>query len=186
MEWLREEDSDFIAALNSRGMKTDYGADGTGFQMKYLERGGGYYINVGCSELIIEGEIKLHQYEEIDRIVPEGLRMTDGSILPADVLVLATGFQMLPDVVRTMFGNEVSAKLGKVWGFDEGGELANMFKRTPQENLWFHAGSLAQSRAYSKFLALQIKARIEGLLDSRVPQSPGDTGFRSLETAQRM
>jgi cation diffusion facilitator CzcD-associated flavoprotein CzcO len=185
MEWLSDLDADFIEALNARGMKTDYGEDGTGFQMKYLERGGGYYINVGCSELIIEGEIALRQYDEIDRIVPNGIQMKDGSLLPADVLVLATGFKLLPDFVRTLLGDSVADKLGQVWGFDEGGELANMFKRTPQENLWFHAGSLAQSRVYSKFLALQIKARLEGLLDASVPTTPGDTGAKFLEASTR-
>ena len=32
-----------------------------------------------------------------------------------------------------------------------------------QEALWFHGGNLHQSRHYSQFLSLQIKARMEGI-----------------------
>jgi putative flavoprotein involved in K+ transport len=38
-----------------------------------------------------------------------------------------------------------------------------MWKPTHQENLWFHGGNLHQSRHYSQFLSLQIKARMEGI-----------------------
>ena len=40
--------------LYARGFKLDFGDDGTGWQFKYLTRGGGYYFNVGCSDLIVE------------------------------------------------------------------------------------------------------------------------------------
>jgi hypothetical protein len=39
-----------------------------------------------------------------------------------------------------------------------------MYTRTGQPGLWFIAGSLAQCRINSKFLALQIKACEVGLL----------------------
>jgi len=39
-----------------------------------------------------------------------------------------------------------------------------MFRRTPQEGLWFIAGRLSQCRIGSKYLALQIKAMELGLL----------------------
>ena len=41
-----------------------------------------------------------------------------------------------------------------------------MFKRTPQDGVWFIAGSLTQARIYSKYMALQIKALEEGLVDT--------------------
>jgi hypothetical protein len=40
-----------------------------------------------------------------------------------------------------------------------------MYTRTAQPGLWFIAGSLAQSRINSKYLALQIKAVEVGLLE---------------------
>ena len=39
-----------------------------------------------------------------------------------------------------------------------------MFVRTGQPGLWFIAGSFAQCRIYSRYLALQIKAREDGLV----------------------
>lgn len=166
---MQEEDKDLIDRLTAVGFRTDSGEDGTGFQMKYLRRGGGYYLNVGCSDLIADREIGLIQQADIDRFVAEGARLQDGSIVPADVVVLATGYRSQQELVRLLFGDAVANEVGPVWGFDEGGELRNMWKRTPQEGLWFHAGSLAQSRIFSRFLALQIKACEEGIIDKALP-----------------
>jgi putative flavoprotein involved in K+ transport len=41
-----------------------------------------------------------------------------------------------------------------------------MFQRTAQPGLWFIAGSFAQCRIYSKYLALQIEAMEARLLPS--------------------
>ncbi len=67
-------------------------------------------------------------------------------------------------MVRQHLGDAVADRIGPVWGFDKGGELNNMWKRTAQKGLWFTAGSLAQSRIFSKYLALQIKACEEGII----------------------
>jgi len=161
---MRTVDAALLEGLTARGFRLDYGEDDTGFQMKYLRRGGGYYFNVGCSDLIVDGRVGLLQYADIERAVPEGLRMRDGRIVPADLLVLATGYKNQQDVVRRFLGDEIADRIGSVWGFDEGGELRNMWRRTAQKGVWFTAGSLAQCRIYSKVLALQIKAIEEGLL----------------------
>jgi putative flavoprotein involved in K+ transport len=133
-------------------------------QMMYLRRGGGYYFNVGCSELIISGAIKLLQFADIERFVAEGARLRDGRIVPAELLVLATGYKNQQETVRLYLGDEIAERIGPVWGFDEGGELRNMWRRTAQPGLWFTAGSLAQCRIFSRYLALQIKALELGLL----------------------
>jgi hypothetical protein len=65
--------------------------------------------------------------------------------------------------------------MGPIWGFGEGQELRNMYARTKQPGLWFIAGSLAQCRINSKYLALQIKAIEEGLL----PRGTGVPPHRS-------
>jgi putative flavoprotein involved in K+ transport len=132
--------------------------------MMYLRRGGGYYFNVGCSELIISGEIGLVQYGDIATFVQDGARMRDGRIVPAELLVLATGYRNQQETVRLYLGDTVADRIGPVWGFDEGGELQNMWRRTAQPGLWFTAGSLAQCRIFSRYLALQIKALEVGLL----------------------
>ncbi len=163
-EKSREVDKALLEALEKRGFKLWYGEDETGFQMMYLRRGGGYYFNVGCSQLIISGEVGLMQFADIDRFVTEGARLRDGRVVPADLLVLATGYKNQQETVRLYLGDEIADKIGPVWGFDEGGELRNMWRRTGQPGLWFTAGSLAQCRIFSRYLAIQIKALEEGLL----------------------
>ena len=159
----RDADRPLLDGLTERGFRLDFGEDDTGFQMKYLRRGGGYYFNVGCSDLIIDGKVGLLQYDHIDRFVAAGAQLCDGSITRADLLVLATGYKNQQDVARASLGDTVADRVGPVWGFDEGGELRNMWRPTAQSGLWFTAGSLAQCRIYSKYLALQIQARLDGM-----------------------
>ena len=134
--------------------------------MSYLQKGGGYYFNVGCSELIIDSKVGLMQFDEIECFTLEGAKLRNGETVPADLIVMATGYKNQQDTVRTYLGNEVADRIGPVWGFDEGGELRNMWQRTPQPGLWFIAGTLAQCRIYSRYLAIQIKACEEGILSA--------------------
>jgi cation diffusion facilitator CzcD-associated flavoprotein CzcO len=160
----REVDKAILDRLAAGGFKLHFGEDETGFQMMYLRRGGGYYFNVGCSDLIVAGEIGLLQYADIERFVAEGARLRNGSIVPAELLVLATGYKNQQDTVRAYLGDKIADAIGPVWGFDPGGELRNMWKRTAQPGLWFTAGSLAQCRIFSRTLAIQIKALEEGIV----------------------
>jgi hypothetical protein len=153
-----------LDGLERRGFKLDFGDDGTGWQFKYLTRGGGYYFNVGCSDLIVTGEIGLAQFADIAGFVAEGARMRSGETLAADLIVLATGYKGQEHLVGKLFGEDVADSVGPIWGFGDGQELRNMFTRTAQPGLWFIAGSFAQCRIYSKYLALQIKACELGLL----------------------
>jgi putative flavoprotein involved in K+ transport len=157
-------DSELLDGLARIGFKLDFGEDGTGWQFKYLSRGGGYYFNVGCSDLVVRGEIALKQFSEFESFVPKGVRTKNGETLAADLIVLATGYMPQEYLVRKLFGAQVAARVGPIWGFGSGQELRNMYVRTAQPGLWFIAGSLAQCRINSKYLALQIKACEEGLL----------------------
>src|SRR6201995_3894376 len=161
----KELDRDVLDGLRKKGFKLDYGENGTGWQFKYLTRGGGYYFNVGCSDLVISGEIRLAQFSDIDGFVAEGAQMKRGELLPADLVVLATGYKGQQHLVRKLFGEAVADRVGPIWDFGENQELRNMYTRTAQPGLWFIAGSLAQSRINSKYLALQIKAVEVGLLE---------------------
>jgi cation diffusion facilitator CzcD-associated flavoprotein CzcO len=160
----REVDKALLERLEKRGFRLHFGEDDTGFQMMYLRRGGGYYFNVGCSDLIISGAIGLVQFSDIESFVAEGARLRDGRVIPADLLVLATGYKNQQETARLYLGDEIADRIGPVWGFDDGGELRNMWRRTAQPGLWFTAGSLAQCRIFSRYLALQIKALELGLL----------------------
>jgi hypothetical protein len=163
-ETARYMDKELLDGLERRGFKLDFGEDGTGWQFKYLTRGGGYYFNVGCSDLIVKGEIGLVQFTDIASFVAEGARMLSGGTLPADLIVLATGYKGQEHLVSKLFGEDVARRLGPIWGFGDSQELRNMFTRTAQPGLWFIAGSFAQCRIYSKYLASQIKACEMGLL----------------------
>jgi cation diffusion facilitator CzcD-associated flavoprotein CzcO len=163
-ETARNMDKELLDGLERRGFKLDFGDDGTGWQFKYLTRGGGYYFNVGCSDLIVTGEIGLAQFADIAGFVAEGARMRSGETLAADLIVLATGYKGQEHLVGKLFGEDVADSVGPIWGFGDGQELRNMFTRTAQPGLWFIAGSFAQCRIYSKYLALQIKACELGLL----------------------
>lgn len=162
-------DKPLLDGLAKRGFRLDNGTpDGTGFQMKYLRRGGGYYFNVGASELIVEGKIGLLHYHDIERVVPEGLKMKDGRTVGADLIVASTGYKNQQDVVRHYMGDAIADRIGQVWGFDEGGELMNMWRRTPQPGLWFVGGGLPHVRIYSTYLAQQIKATEVGLISRKI------------------
>jgi hypothetical protein len=163
-EQAKKLDKDLLDGLERKGFKLDFGEDGTGWQFKYLTRGGGYYFNVGCSDLIVKGEIGLAQFSDIVTFVADGARMCNGQILAADLIVLATGYKGQEYLVSKLFGDVIAARVGSIWGFGDGDELRNMFTRTAQLGLWFIAGSFAQCRIYSKYLALQIKACELGLL----------------------
>jgi putative flavoprotein involved in K+ transport len=160
----RKLDKPLLDRLEQRGFKLDWGDDGTGWQFKYLTRGGGYYFNVGCSDLVAEGKIALVQFSDIERFAADGARMRDGGTIAADLIVLATGYKGQEHLVRKLFGEVIATRVGPIWGFGDSQELRNMYARTPQPGLWFIAGSLAQCRIYSKYLGLQIKAIEEGLL----------------------
>jgi len=168
---IREVDADFYRDLEKAGFQLDFGADESGLFMKYLRRGSGYYIDVGASQLIIDGKIKL-KAGQVEEITETGVKLDDGTELPADLIVYATGYGSMNGWAADLISQEVADKVGKVWGLgsdtpkDPGpweGEQRNMWKPTQVENLWFHGGNLHQSRHYSLYLALQIKARQEGI-----------------------
>jgi putative flavoprotein involved in K+ transport len=171
-EEMKRRDADLYKRLENAGFMLDFGDDGSGLFMKYLRRGSGYYIDVGASELVADGRVKLESGVNIERINPKSVTLTDGTELPADLIVYATGYGSMNRWLADLISPEVADRVGKVWGLgsattkDPGpweGELRNMWKPTRQPNLWIHGGNLHQSRHYSQFLSLQLKARREGL-----------------------
>jgi cation diffusion facilitator CzcD-associated flavoprotein CzcO len=162
-----EDDRELLAALNKAGFETYYGVDETGFHMMYLRGEGGYYINVGCSELIIDGKVGVIQARDAAQFVEEGLRMQDGSVIPCDLVVLATGFRNMQEGIRRLVGDGIADKVGPIWGFDQDYQMRGMWRRTPQDGFWVMGGALIDARLNSRFLALEIKASLEGLLPDR-------------------
>jgi hypothetical protein len=161
-----EHDKKILDGLEAAGFKTDRGPMGAGLLMKYFQRGGGYYIDVGASQLIIDGKIKVKQGQELAQILPNAIEFADGSKLEADEIVFATGYQNMRTQARLIFGDEVADRVSDVWGFNEEGEFRTMWQRSGHPGLWFMGGNLAISRYYSRILALQIKAIEEGITDA--------------------
>ena len=168
---MKERDADFYDRLEKAGFWLDWGDDDSGLFMEYLRRGSGYYIDVGAADLVADGKVKL-DHGQVVRLTEDAVVLDDGTELPADLVVYATGYGSMNGWAADLMGQEVADEAGKVWGLgsdtakDPGpweGEQRNMWKPTQQEALWFHGGNLHQSRHYSLYLALQLKARYEGI-----------------------
>ncbi|WP_410633155.1 flavin-containing monooxygenase [Amycolatopsis sp. cmx-4-83] len=168
---IKERDQEFYDRLEAAGFRHDWGDDDSGLFMKYLRRGSGYYIDVGAADLVADGEVKL-AHGQVTELTENSVKLDDGTELEADLVVYATGYGSMNGWAADLISQEVADKVGKVWGLgsdttkDPGpweGEQRNMWKPTRQEGLWFHGGNLHQSRHYSLYLALQLKARAEGL-----------------------
>ena len=180
MTQIRKDDAPFYRGLADAGFKLTFGEDETGIGTMYMRRGSGYYIDVGASELIASGRIKLRS-SEVARLTETGIVLKDGSELAADLIVYATGYGSMNQWASALISPDVADKVGKCWGVGSGtakdpgpweGELRNMWKPTAQQGLWFHGGNLAQSRHYSRYLALQLKARLEGLATPVYARAP--------------
>lgn len=169
---IADDDADFYALLSDAGFNLDFGVDGTGLFTKYLRTASGYYIDVGACAMVADGRIALKSGVGIDRLTQHGVVLSDGSELPADAIIYATGFGSMEEWVKRLISPDVAKKIGRCWGYGSGtsgdpgpweGELHNMWKPTEQDGLWFHGGNLKQSRFYSHYLALQLKARFENI-----------------------
>jgi len=169
---MRARDRAFYERLALSGFQLDFGEDESGLMMKAFRSGSGYYIDVGASELIADGKIAIRSGVEIRRLRSRSVELTDGSEVPADVIIQATGYQSMNRMVARLISEEMADRVGKCWGLGSGfakdpgpweGEPRNMWKPTRQPGLWFHGGNLHLSRQFSHYLALQIKARMLGL-----------------------
>lgn len=177
---IAERDAGFYDRLRAVGFSLDFGEDGSGLSLKYLRRGSGYYIDVGASALVADGRIGLRSGVGVRGLDAGSVVLDDGSVLPADLVVYATGYGPMTDIVAKLVSREVAERIGPCWGLGSGtardpgpwaGELRNLWTPTAQPGLWLHAGNLQQSRFYSLQLALQLKARSAGIALPAAPSS---------------
>ena len=165
---VKRLDAPLLSRLEQAGFRLEFGEDGTGWPLKFRTRGGGYYFNVGASELIADGKIKLAQAADIAGYEADAIAFKDGTRLKTDLIVLSTGYKGPDHLLTELFGADVAKRVGKVWGFDEASsELRNMWTRTPQPGLWFVGGAFSQARIYSRYVAAQIAAIEQGTLAKR-------------------
>ncbi|KAL3472455.1 hypothetical protein BJX99DRAFT_249626 [Aspergillus californicus] len=158
-----QHDKELLDGLAKAGFKVDHGTDDTGLLMKYFQRGGGYTIEVGAGRLIAEGKIKVKQGQEIEEILPGGLKFKDGSELQAEEIVFATGYENMRTQTQLIFGDEVADRVDGVWGMDAEGEMRTIWRKSGHPGFWFMGGNLALGRYYSHLLALQIVGVERGL-----------------------
>ena len=165
---VQEDWTDFYDGLRGTGFAVDFAEDGTGIVGKYRRSASGYYIDVGGSQRVMDGEIAIRSGVGVDRLDAQGIVLSDGSRLPSDAVIYATGFGSMEEWVARLVDTRTAKKIGRCWGYGSGyrgdpgpweGELRNMWKPTAQQGLWFMGGNLAQVRIYSHYLALQLRHR---------------------------
>jgi putative flavoprotein involved in K+ transport len=187
---VKMQDAAFYEQLEASGFQLTDGEDHSGFLPQLFRRGAGYYVDVGASKLIIEGKIKLRSRVEVEAITKRGVLLSDGTELPADAIIYATGFSRANNSPWKILPEGARDAVGRIWGYGSGfrddpgpwdGELRNLWKPTTQRGLWFHMGGFLHSRFYSRLLALQIKARQVGLATPvyKIPAPVGWTENRA-------
>ncbi|OJJ70339.1 hypothetical protein ASPBRDRAFT_197053 [Aspergillus brasiliensis CBS 101740] len=164
-----------------------------------LERAGGHYVDVGGTKLIEERKVNVKAGAEPVAYTETGLRFSDGSCVDADAIVWCTGFsdanivttatEILGGVSRTtesepkaaqsdsvkhvLGPRDIASRLDATWGLDEEGEIRGMWKRQLRiDNIWIMGGYTQQHRWFSRTLALQIKAALEGILPPAYRHTP--------------
>ncbi|KAF8862065.1 flavin-containing monooxygenase [Acephala macrosclerotiorum] len=129
-----------------------------------FERFGGHYIDVGASAKISQGLIKIKVDSLPVKYIKNGLEFTDGSTLPADAVVFATGFDAnLRNQVSSLFSPSIAEKMGDWWGLDPEGEIRGAFRPCGQKGMWYVGGDQSQCRYFSRFVALCVKADVMGV-----------------------
>lgn len=157
---IQRRDADMIAGLQAAGFQFNP----TGIQELFYRRGGGYYINVGAAEAIIDGRVRMKPAVEVERFTPNGVVYTDGTSEDADAVILATGYGNVREIIGTLFGEEVRERCTDIWGVDDGNEIRGLWRPTGQDGLWVMGGNLMLVRQQARVLALQLRAAESGLL----------------------
>ncbi|KAJ7137003.1 hypothetical protein C8R44DRAFT_768224 [Mycena epipterygia] len=164
---IAEDDKELLDGLRKCGFRLNMGTMDAGFALSAWDRGGGYYIDVGASQMIIDGKIKLKNDSQIAEFTESGLKFENGSEMPVDVVVFATGLGEARDGVRKICGDEIGAQCKKIWGLNNEGEINGAWRDLGVPGLWYMIGNLALGRFHSKHVALQIKAIEENVFGER-------------------
>ncbi|PPQ75216.1 hypothetical protein CVT24_010175 [Panaeolus cyanescens] len=156
-------DRDLLDGLKQVGFKTNLGIKDTGFSLLARTKAGGYYLDTGASQLIIDGKIKLKATSDIQAFTESGITFEDGTHLDADVVIFATGLGDPKENIDVLVGPNVAPRVKPLWGLNEEGELRGAWREVGLPGLWCMLGNLAFARFHSMHVALQIKAMLEGL-----------------------
>ncbi|KAF8070683.1 hypothetical protein FPV67DRAFT_1561425 [Lyophyllum atratum] len=155
-------DKDILDGLERVGFRTNLGSEDAGIFPLLFNRSGGYYLDSGGSQEIIDGKIKLKTGSSIKRFNENGLEFEDGSTLDADIVIFATGYGEVTDAVRAVCGPQVADQLLPIWGLDAEGELNSVWRDSGHEGLWI-ALALGWLTA-TDIQSVEIKGNLEGIL----------------------
>jgi hypothetical protein len=109
-------------------------------------------IDVGASQMIADGKIKIKQGKEVTKLTKDGILFEDGVELKADIIVralppsiptpgreltnplsfrqvLATGYTSQRETIRRVISNDVADRIGPCWGKDAQGEIVSPARR---------------------------------------------------------
>ncbi|KAI9010547.1 hypothetical protein DFJ74DRAFT_684858 [Hyaloraphidium curvatum] len=166
---LASAEPDRFKSVREKGLQVvDVGGD---IMHNLLERAGGHYVQMpGATEMIAEGKVAVKSGVFPVAYTAKGLKMNDGSEIETDAILWATGFsdKNARNVAARAFGKggeEIGKRMDATWCVDAEGEVRGLWKRQRDvDNFWVMGGFTSQQRYYSKFLALQIKGALEGIL----------------------
>lgn len=167
------EYADMFDGLRKAGLTLTVGEDRSGWLMKLHRTFSGYYLDVGASQAIIDGEIKVLQMAEVETFLPTGLRRSDGSQVELDAVILATGYQNNRVTIERIFGPDVADLVGPIGGIGSDGEHRNLARPTRQPHLWMLFGGIMDARKMSELLAWQIIAQLDGVVPTLVRGADG-------------
>ncbi|KAJ7250746.1 hypothetical protein C8J57DRAFT_679664 [Mycena rebaudengoi] len=163
---IAEDDKELLDGLRKCGFKLNMGTMDAGFGLSAWDRAGGYYLDVGGSQMIIDGKIKLKNDSQIAEFTETGIKFENGSELPADVVVFATGLGDARVGMRKICGDVID-NCEQIWGLDSEGELRGAWRDLGISGLWYMTGNYALARFHSLHVALQIKAMEEQVFGER-------------------
>lgn len=163
-EQANRDNAEMNAALERAGLRLWSGPDDTGWLGKLARDFKGFYHDMGCIDPILDGRIKIIQMDDFDRFVAEGARMNDGTVLPFDTIVFATGFHNQIRALTEIFGSDVVERVGPSIAFDEMGEQLGNARPLHHRQIWQIYGGINDCRRLSKILALQLVAELKGFV----------------------
>ncbi|EME84662.1 uncharacterized protein MYCFIDRAFT_187580 [Pseudocercospora fijiensis CIRAD86] len=143
-----DRNPELFDGLERAGFKVDrYGDLFTHLYIRY----GGHYVDIGASERIIKGEIKV-KTTPIRGLSADGLVFEDESQLKADLIVLATGYN-----------HDFRKDAAEVIGRDSADQMDHFWKPDGEDpNLFYHGAEARLARFFSRFVALQIQKELLG------------------------
>ncbi|KAB5559562.1 hypothetical protein GE09DRAFT_1057305 [Coniochaeta sp. 2T2.1] len=134
-----------------------------GAKLTMVQRGSTFATSQKVVEMLTGGNYNANTAGEVATVTERGVVLADGTPLPADDIVFATGYEDMDGYIRRLYGGAVADRLGRVWGLNGEGEMRNN-PRTDVLRFFIVAGSVARSRLLSKQVALLIQAEEERLL----------------------